>query len=207
MPVKKIYINKKKIEGWMSGDCMDYLYQTVAKLVPFKGEEDLVIGEIGSWKGKSSTAILEAVADKQSKFFHTIMFQDTWDINGPNKYAPEAEKAFSEFRKNIRNYYNHNNSNILINRAQSWDSSTVAKGSTFNFLFIDADHSYESVKKDLEAWHSFLKTGSILCGHDFSNAHKGVKLAVIEFAMKHNQQFKLIPKTCIWEITWKGKEI
>ena len=44
-----------------------------------------------------------------------------------------------------------------------------------DFVFIDADHSYEAVKKDILAWKD--RTG-FLCGHDYG--HPGVRQACDE---------------------------
>lgn len=47
-----------------------------------------------------------------------------------------------------------------------------------DFVFIDADHSYEGVKKDIEAWLPKLKEGGLIGGHDFDQ--EGVERAVGE---------------------------
>lgn len=55
-----------------------------------------------------------------------------------------------------------------------------AEGKIFDFVFIDANHAYDYVKKDIELWAPLIRAGGILCGHDFNLA--GVKKAVIETA-------------------------
>jgi len=50
-----------------------------------------------------------------------------------------------------------------------------------DFIYLDANHSYTSVKRDLEAWWNVLKPDGILAGHDYRD---GVKRAVTEFAEK-----------------------
>lgn len=53
------------------------------------------------------------------------------------------------------------------------------------FVYINADHSYESVKADIEAWWPKVKEKGVLCGHDYGNGETpGVKQAVDEFASK-----------------------
>lgn len=52
------------------------------------------------------------------------------------------------------------------------DSVEAAKhfaslGFRFDFVYIDADHSYEGVKADLEAYWPLVKSGGIFAGHDF----------------------------------------
>ena len=38
---------------------------------------------------------------------------------------------------------------------------------SLDFCFIDADHAYESVSKDIDAWRPKVKRGGILAGHDY----------------------------------------
>lgn len=52
------------------------------------------------------------------------------------------------------------------------------------FIYIDADHRYEPVKADIEAWWEVLNDGGILAGHDY-DIRRGVKDAVDEFAGRH----------------------
>lgn len=49
-----------------------------------------------------------------------------------------------------------------------------------DFVFIDAAHSYEAVKADLEAWERKVKPGGWFGGHDFHTFHQGVVQAVSE---------------------------
>jgi predicted O-methyltransferase YrrM len=37
----------------------------------------------------------------------------------------------------------------------------------FDFVFIDADHSFKAVVKDIVVWHPKVKPGGLLCGHDY----------------------------------------
>lgn len=54
---------------------------------------------------------------------------------------------------------------------------------SLDFVFIDAIHTYEHVKRDVAAWMPKLKPGGVLGGHDYGKAwkiHKAVKRAVDE---------------------------
>ena len=51
----------------------------------------------------------------------------------------------------------------------------------FDFVFIDADHSYEAVKADLAAWWPRVKPGGLFCGHDYGKREYGVTQAVDEW--------------------------
>lgn len=52
------------------------------------------------------------------------------------------------------------------------DSVEAAKGfkdKCLDFCYIDADHSYDSVKADIRAWKPKVKDGGYLCGHDYDS--------------------------------------
>jgi predicted O-methyltransferase YrrM len=51
---------------------------------------------------------------------------------------------------------------------------------SLDFVFIDADHSYEAVRADIGAWKPKIKPGGLLCGHDHSENFPGVVRAVKE---------------------------
>lgn len=38
----------------------------------------------------------------------------------------------------------------------------------FDWVFIDAEHTYEALTKDLNAWYPLVKKGGIIAGHDYS---------------------------------------
>ena len=57
-------------------------------------------------------------------------------------------------------------------------------GQELDFVFIDADHTYLAVKADIQAWAPKIKTGGLLCGHDYGTGRgtpAGVKRAVDEY--------------------------
>ncbi len=54
----------------------------------------------------------------------------------------------------------------------------------FELVFIDANHAYDSVKKDIALWWPKVHPGGILCGHDYINGQPnyGVVQAVDEWS-------------------------
>ena len=59
-----------------------------------------------------------------------------------------------------------------------------------DFIYIDAAHDYESVKKDIENYYPKVKVGGIIGGHDIDNgicpSHEELTKAVLEFVNKYN---------------------
>src|SRR3989344_3021558 len=60
-----------------------------------------------------------------------------------------------------------------------------------DFIYIDADHDYEPVKKDIELYYKLLHKGGVLSGDDIQNRKipNGVGKALAEFAVKNNLDF------------------
>jgi predicted O-methyltransferase YrrM len=91
--------------------------------------------------------------------------------------APDREAVM---RANVASY----TPSILL-----LDSITAAeklKDRRFDFVYIDADHTYEGVKADLDAWYPLVKKGGVFGGDDYLNTTcPGVNKAVNEFVVKH----------------------
>jgi len=119
--------------------------------------------EVGSWIGTSSKAIAKAMGDS------ILWCVDTWegspDLTGIVALHYGSDRLFHLWENNVRDYgYPHR---IHPVRGQS---TQVAKlwELPLDFIFIDADHSYEAVKADLQAWLKHLKPTGIIAGHDYN---------------------------------------
>jgi hypothetical protein len=53
-------------------------------------------------------------------------------------------------------------------------------GVQFDMVFIDANHDYENVTADIEAWYPLVKPGGIIAGHDYGEPWPDVMKAVNE---------------------------
>lgn len=53
---------------------------------------------------------------------------------------------------------------------------------SIDFAYIDAAHTYEEAKSDIEAWWPVVRHGGVLAGDDFDSLHPGVMRALEEFA-------------------------
>lgn len=77
--------------------------------------------------------------------------------------SEEAARVFSKLQKDYGNAYRK-----------------------FGFIYIDADHDYEAVKKNIREWWPLLAVEGILAGHDYDESHPGVIRAVNEFVDEFN---------------------
>jgi predicted O-methyltransferase YrrM len=89
--------------------------------------------------------------------------------------------------------------NVNIIRAKSFEVVNSFPDNSFDFIYIDADHRYESIKRDLALWYPKVKSKGVFCGHDFtpSVADNGIIRAIYEFAEQH----KLI--LCVEQEDWR----
>lgn len=78
---------------------------------------------------------------------------------------------------------------IQVIRKYSFDAVNDFPDNYFDFVYIDADHTYPAVLKDIQDWYPKVKKGGFLVGDDYRNVRKiktgirfGVVKAVNEFA-------------------------
>lgn len=143
--------------------------------------------EIGCAMGESASIMLGF--SKIHKLFcidswslHTTYFQDF--------YIPSTNINV-DFGRMKDIFYERLSTQISRNRCipicgNSEDIMLTSIIDKVDVIYIDADHSYESVKKDLNGWFKKITNGGFLCGHDYIDAWPGVKIAVDEFVLSNN---------------------
>lgn len=145
------------------------------------------IAELGSYKGRSTLALALNTSG-------WVLAVDHW--RGPSNVILsdfERGKLFSDFKRNLGKLIG---TKVFIHNA---DLSAYTPESNFplvpyDMIFIDADHSYESVKYDIEIWSPHLAPGGLLCGHDYADFDPGVIRAVNELV----PGVQVAPNTTIW---------
>lgn len=96
----------------------------------------------------------------------------------PKEIMSKIEKIA---KKRLRKY-----KNVIFIKKKS-DEAVKDINEELDFVYIDANHTYEYVKRDLKNYYSKLKKGGFLCGHDCFFPNLGVQKAVLEFAI--NKKF------------------
>lgn len=72
---------------------------------------------------------------------------------------------------------------VHILREYTTNAAKLFPDEYFDLIYIDADHTYEGCKADIEAWYPKVKKGGFIIGDDYSNMrapHTGVKFGVIK---------------------------
>lgn len=149
-----------------------------------------IIGaEIGVFTGDLSHRLL----NRDDVTLHMV---DSWAISpSDGQYAKSGDFHAGLTVQQQEDFYQHTLSLVKlfgdrakIIRKSSVDAAQDIADGALDFVFIDADHSYEGCKSDIAAWLPKLKKGGILCGHDYNNTDYpcfGVNQAVDEFCQEH----------------------
>lgn len=159
MEIQKDYHYCNDIEGWMTVQEQGWLYNMAKQMN--------LIAEIGSWKGKSTHALLSGCPGRVYAIDH--FNGSTAEIEGPHKEATYGD-VYKEFKRNVGKFSNLETIHMA--------SADAAKVLNFNFdmVFIDGGHTCQEVKADIETW--LPKTKKLICGHDYT--WESVRKAVVE---------------------------
>ena len=100
------------------------------------------------------------------------------------KHCPDLHLVGVDvFPDRLRSHRAFDYARDFSDRARLIVGDTVASASeiedgSLDFVFIDADHSYESVRRDIDAWRSKVRPGGWFGGHDYNRKFPGVVRAV-----------------------------
>ena len=114
---------------------------------------------------------------------------DTKDLSDENRLIKLGEYKFN-FVINRLNEIGCNHFVELI-KSDSCDAASLFENESVDFVFIDGNHWYDYVKKDIEAWLPKIKKGGMISGHDYQEA--GVSTAVGETFGNLAKSFKESP--------------
>jgi hypothetical protein len=158
------------IDGWLSPKEAQALYQFAClSLTKAKNKEILV--EIGSWKGRSTSALAFACATYNKPVLHAIDPGDQIDPSeGMSRKTGPAQPTRVSLRKNLSRLGLSRFVHIVEKHsAEAWPAYTSAR---IRLLFVDGDHEYEAVWLDVTSWSRALVSQGYLLMHDCIN-HSG----------------------------------
>lgn len=141
--------------------------------------------EVGTWQGSSAAYMgVEIINSGKNIQFDVYDIWGRYSIDGLNTKNPEKyPDNFVEklFRANI-NPVKHV---VNARKLDSVSASKLYKDESLDFVFIDADHTYEAVLNDIHHWFPKVKHGGHIAGHDYFN-DPGVQKAVRTYFHKED---------------------
>jgi hypothetical protein len=136
------------------------------------------IVEVGSQEGRTPWYILTNTKRPDEVSVSLIDPYEMYDNYGykePFKMS-DAERAakmyLSEFIKNGK---------CTMHKKYSNEGCREFEDESVDLVFIDANHSYNFVKEDIECWYPKIRPGGILAGHDYCSSFPGVEKATREY--------------------------
>lgn len=156
-----------------------------------KDKDHSVGAEVGVWKGQFTYNILNLLPN--IKTYYCI---DSWKMYDEYKSSLKGEaflKAdydtiFRTYKNKVKKFKNK----ITTMRMMSTEALSKIPDRSLDFVFIDANHSYEYAKEDITVWSPKVKYGGLISGHDYGrNQHSdiGVTRAVNELIPNVNKGY------------------
>jgi len=146
----------------------------IAELMAAFGSKPIGGAEIGVWKGELSQYLLSNMPN-----IDQYLMVDRW-VAAPedSSYAQTADKkaradvaTMTHANKMATRATDFAADRRRILRLESGEAAMLVADESLDFVFIDADHSYYGVSRDLRLWYSKLKPGGIMGGHDIDQEH------------------------------------
>ena len=149
-----------QIDGWMNPLELQWLYEQAQRMQS--------IVEVGSWKGRSTHALLSGCKGLVYAVDHFRGSES--QIETVHKEAKTTD-IYAQFIQNVGHF-----KNLYVLKKESIEASTLFSPHSIDMVFIDGDHEREAFQADLEAWGPIAKV--LLCGHD--RDEEGVPLVLRE---------------------------
>jgi len=150
-----------------------------------------IIGaEIGTGTGLTGSEILRA-----NTKLHLIQVAYYPELEGEINSCTKL-KAKKIWARRVQPFQDR----LTVFSMMSHEAAPNVKDGSLDFVFIDADHSYEHCIEDIRDWTPKVKSGGMVSGHDYGHLDfPGVEKAVREY---FGDNFKLVNADWIW-YTWK----
>lgn len=141
--------------------------------------------EIGVYTGTYSEVLCHGNPNMKLYCIDPWTTYDSEEIEPYAKNQDALNKFYSEAKKRLSKY------NCTIIRKSSMDAVKDFKQGELDFVYIDANHSYQNVKEDVREWAKIVRDGGIVAGHDYGHfKHKdrniGTKKAIDEYVKENN---------------------
>lgn len=164
-------------------------------LLPLAGQEGLHFLQLGVYTGDATEWLCKNILTGKNSWLHDV---DTWE--GSDEEAHES----IDFNEVIKIYRKRLNNNApVVPFAETTTSYLLdtarARFYTYDFIYIDADHTTVGVLLDAELSWPQLKSGGIMAFDDYNwgNAlplHLRPKPGIDLFLLRHEGEYELLEK-------------
>jgi len=116
--------------------------------------------EVGVFRGEFSKILLESWPG-------TLYMIDPWRPLGDEYLDSSNHKNFyDEYTSTVENIRGLEDRGFML-RGLGEELVNMFADESLDFVYIDANHAYDYVKRDMEVWYPKLKKGGLFAGHDY----------------------------------------
>lgn len=145
-----------------------FINRPFASFVRRESKPGICVAEIGVWLGRTTALYIESIHEQQGTMYAVDLFNGWYpqfhrkeDQTTPSNCFPDSNHL-EKFLSNISPY----RSCVEVLKGLSESQIPKIPDNSLDICFIDADHRYETTKKDIELCVPKVKSGGILCGDD-----------------------------------------
>jgi hypothetical protein len=105
------------------------------------------------------------------------------------------QEGFDERHQFVTKLFKDEGKRCRTLRMTSEEAAKEIEDNSLDFVYIDANHSYEATSQDISLWWPKVKKGGVFSGHDYTNGgpyNFGVKRAVDEFISGNGEKVFII---------------
>lgn len=137
--------------------------------------------EIGVAFGGHSEAILQQT--NVEKLYSVDRYKHDQNYEGPLNFTQDLFDELYQFVKERLGIFGNRCELVRLDSIKASDFLP----DQLDFVYIDADYSYNGVARDLKLWTRKIRNGGIIGGHGYGHLNfPGVKIAVDEFFSRFN---------------------
>jgi len=130
--------------------------------------------------------------------FHLLNELPTLNLYSVDPYLPYDEpdrttQHMAKYEADARRKLSQFGARSIMMKCTSVEAAPAITDGSLDFVFIDAQHTYEACKEDIETWFPKVRPGGFITGHDYR--WDGVNRAVTEFAEKMNYRGLFTPQS------------
>lgn len=185
--IKQKYVITGKNPGILKEVNRQKLYKLFASLGYTRG------CEVGVEKGKNAQEMFECIPNLKLYAVDPYKQHPQYDNEAASYLQHWDDRYLRAVKKQARRRLQDKNAVIIEKFSE--DASKDIPDSSLDFVYIDADHSYDAVMQDIILWGRKVRKGGIISGHDYfyDNNKPGrrakVTQAVNDYTRVHGIEF------------------
>lgn len=146
--------------------------------------KDSVCCEIGVWLGEFTSKIIEK-SPKKVYLIDPWLFQPSFNKNWYGGSLATNQKDMDDIFNHVEKKFKYQD-NIEFIRKTSDEAFNYIENESLDWIYIDGNHAYEYVLKDLINSYNKTKKGGYICGDDYYYPNNTVKNAVAKLCNDKN---------------------